>query len=297
MKKSGILHTLILPLFVMFLWGSLYPMIKVGYQAFGVNTSSVADILMFASVRFVLSGLIVCIIALLKKEKINSPKTKNIFMIVLIGVIAIFLHYSFVYVGLTSTDSSKTALIKQLGTLLYVCFAFLFIKGEKFNKFKIIGGLIGFAGIIAINWTGKSFYFSPGDILIIFASICTVVSSILSKVSTKDCSAYWMTGISQFAGGVLLFITASIMGGTFPTFTPWAALVLVYICAASVVGYLIWYSTMKTVTVSRLFIIKFAEPLLACVFSAILLGENIFKIQYLIAFILISLGITLGNRN
>lgn len=297
MKKSGILHTLILPLFVMVLWGSLYPMIKVGYTAFGVNTSSVADILMFASVRFVLSGLIVCIIALLKKEKVNAPKTKNVFRIVLIGTIAIFLHYSFVYVGLTSTDSSKTALIKQLGTLLYVCSAFLFIKGEQFNKFKIIGGLIGFAGIIAINWTGKSFYFSSGDILIILASICTVISSILSKVSTKDCSPYWMTGISQFSGGVLLLITAIIMGGKFPTFNPVATLVLLYICAASVVGYLIWYSSMKAATVSRLFIIKFAEPLLACVFSAILLGENIFKIQYLIAFILISLGITLGNRN
>ena len=297
MKKTGIFHTLILPLFVMVLWGSLYPMIKVGYYAFGVDTSSVADILMFAAVRFILSGLIVCIIALFKKEKINAPKTKNILMIVLIGIIAIFLHYAFIYVGLTSTDSSKSALIKQAGTLLYVCSAFLFIKEEKFNKFKIIGGIIGFIGIITINWTGKSFYFSAGDILVILASICTVVSSILSKVSAKDCSAYWMTGISQLAGGVFLFITASIMGGTFPTFTLSATLVFIYICAASVVGYLIWYYTMKTVTVSRLFIIKFAEPLLACIFSAIMLGENIFKIQYLIAFILISLGITLGNRN
>lgn len=297
MKKTGILHTLILPLFVMVLWGSLYPMIKVGYQAFGVNTSSIADILMFASVRFVFSGVVVCIIAFFKKEKINASKIKNVSRIVLIGFIAVFLHYAFVYIGLTFTDSSKTALIKQLGTLLYVCFAFLFIKEERFNKFKIIGGLIGFAGIIAINWTGKSFYFSAGDILIVFASICTVASSILSKFSAKSCSPYWMTGISQFSGGVLLFITATIMGGNFPVFTPWAALVLLYICAASVTGYIIWYSTMKNVTVSRLFIIKFAEPLLACVFSAILLGENIFKLQYLIAFILISLGITLGNRN
>ena len=44
-----------------------------------------------------------------------------------------------------------------------------------------------------------------------------------------------------------------------------------------------------------MFIIKFAEPLFACLFGAILLSENIFKWQYLIAFILISAGITLGN--
>lgn len=46
-----------------------------------------------------------------------------------------------------------------------------------------------------------------------------------------------------------------------------------------------------------MYIIKFAEPLFACVFGAILLGENIFKIQYLLAFLLISFGIVLGNKS
>lgn len=296
MKKTGTLKSLLLPLFVVLLWGSLYPMIKVSYSAFNVNTSSVADVLMFAATRFVVSGSAICIIALLKKEKISAPITKNVFKVVIIGVIAVFLHYSFVYVGTTITDSSKTALIKQLGTLLYVCFAFLFIKDEKFSKYKIIGALVGFTGIIAINWTGKNFSFSTGDILIIGASVCTVASSVLSKFTTNSCSSYWMTGISQLSGGILLLITAIIMGGQVPVFTPKATLVFAYICAASIIGYLIWYNTMKTVSVSRLFIIKFAEPLFACIFSAILLGENIFKIQYLVAFILISLGIITGNK-
>ena len=44
-------------------------------------------------------------------------------------------------------------------------------------------------------------------------------------------------------------------------------------------------------------VIKFAEPLFACIFGAILLGENIFKLQYLAAFALISLGIILGNKS
>ncbi|MBO5737450.1 MAG: hypothetical protein J6S04_06540 [Clostridia bacterium] len=43
-------------------------------------------------------------------------------------------------------------------------------------------------------------------------------------------------------------------------------------------------------------ILMFAEPLFACIFSAILLKEDIFQWQYLIAFILISAGIALGNK-
>ena len=46
-----------------------------------------------------------------------------------------------------------------------------------------------------------------------------------------------------------------------------------------------------------MFIIKFAEPMFACIFGAILLNENIFKWQYLIAFVLISASIALGNKN
>jgi len=47
---------------------------------------------------------------------------------------------------------------------------------------------------------------------------------------------------------------------------------------------------------TKLFIIKFTEPLIACVFGAVLLGEDILKIQYLVAFVLITAGILLGNR-
>lgn len=297
MKKSNILHSVILPLFVMMLWGTLYPIVKISYDVFGINTNSVADILMFASVRFVFCGILLCIIAHIKKESLEKPEKKSIGLIVLAGFFSIFLHYALTYVGLSVTDSSKSALIKQLGTLLYVCFAFLFVKDEKFNKFKIIGALVGFAGIIAINRTGKSFIFEVGDILLILSSFCTVISSIISKITVQKSSPLWVAGISQLSGGLFLLAVAIIMGGAFPVFTLKSVPVFAYICISSIIGYTVWYYVMKTISVSRLFIIRFAEPLFACIFSALWLGEDIFKIQYLLAFILISTGITLGNRN
>ena len=39
---------------VMILWGSLFPVVKAGYRAFDV--SGIADILLFAGVRFVICG-------------------------------------------------------------------------------------------------------------------------------------------------------------------------------------------------------------------------------------------------
>ena len=67
---------------------------------------------------------------------------------------------------------------------------------------------------------------------------------------------------------------------------------------ASIIGYCLWYYVVsKSAELSKLFVIKFSEPLFACVFGAIVLGEDIFKLQYLLAFVLISAGITIGNKN
>ena len=63
-------------------------------------------------------------------------------------------------------------------------------------------------------------------------------------------------------------------------------------------GYCLWYYIVsKSSELSKLFVIKFAEPFFACIFGAILLGEDIFKLQYLLAFVLISAGIAIGNKN
>ena len=290
------LKTILLSLIVMAFWGSLYPCIKVGYKAFAIDSTNIPSILMFAGTRFALCGVIICVIALIKKDKIETPKKKSIGIILLVGLFSIVLHYAFLYIGISTTDSSKTALIKQLGSLLYVCFAFLFIKGETFNAWKIVGAIVGFLGIIAINVNGSGVSFSSGNILIVVASVCTVIANILIKKIAKNNYPFWITGISQFVGGIILIIASLVMGGTMLTFNGKAFGVFAYICSASMAGYILWNYILKTSDLSNMFIIKFAEPLFACIVSAIILKENIFQWQYLVAFVLISIGIIIGNQ-
>lgn len=289
--------SVMLALLTMLLWGSLFPFIKIGYSVCNVNTESIADILVFAALRFTVCGVIVCGVSYARKEKLEAPLYKNIIHIVLMGLFAIVLHYAFTYVGLSLSESSKTAILKQLGALIYVCFAFLFIKGERFSLYKIIGALVGFCGIIAINAEGGVNSPTVGDILIVLASLCTVISGIMSKSFADKLSPFWITGISQLSGGIILFVIGILMGGKLPVFSIKGLLVFSYICTASIAGYTIWYYVQRTAELSKLFIIKFAEPLFACIFGALLLGENIFKVQYLAAFVLISAGIILANKN
>ena len=293
MKKY---KTIILALIVMALWGSLFPCVKMGYRVLSIDSNFVPDILMFAAMRFTICGGIVSLFCLWKRNTIQAPTLRNISHIILIGVFAIVLHYACTYIGLSTTDSSKTALLKQSGALIYVCFSFLFFKDEKFSVYKIIGAIVGFCGIIVINFSKSILSFSFGDILILCASVCTVVSNVISRSKSQECSPLWITGISQLFGGAVLLIVAISLGGDFLEFSLKGSLVFSYICIASIVAYTLWYYVLATCELSKLFIIKFAEPLFACVFGAILLGENIFKWQYLAAFLLISLGILIGHK-
>ena len=279
----------------MALWGSLFTFIKIGYNAFSISGSDTASILMFAGIRFAICGAIICLVAFIKKDKIVNPKGKSIISFLIIGFFAIILHYAFTYIGLSMTDSSKSALIKQLGSLLYVCFAFLFFKEEKFSTLKIVGALIGFAGIVAINLNGGKISFTLGDILIISASFCTVASAVISKRVLTNNSPFWLTGISQLSGGIVLVVVALIMGANFLSFD-WIRLgVFAYICTASIFAYVLWNYILRTGEISNMFIIKFSEPIFACIFGALLLNENILKWQYLVAFILVSAGIVIAN--
>ena len=285
--------TVFLTLFTMLLWGSLFPMVKLGFSAYEVT--STADIFLFAGIRFVICGAIIsALAAVLEKSSYRAVKG-SMLPILLSGLFAIVLHYGFTYLGLTVTDSSKTALIKQIGSLFYVCFSFLFIKEDRPTPRKIGGALIGFVGIIALNVTADGFSFSLGDLLILCASFCTVFSSVISKKLFAKVSPITATGISQFFGGAMLLVAGLLLGGRVNFRWDASLWIMAYVCVASIVSYCLWFGIVKRGELSKLFIIKFSEPVFACIFGAAILGEDIWKWQYLLAFLLISGGIWISN--
>lgn len=289
MKKEtkAVLATLV----VMLLWGSLFPMVKLGFKAYDVV--STGDILLFAGIRFTVCGIIINLFSLLTKRKF-APAFKNIVPVLSSGVFSIILHYAFTYLALSMTDGSKTAILKQVGVLFYVCFAPLFFKDDKITLVKIVGVILGFAGIIAINSGTGSLTFGVGDAFIILASFCTVFSNIISKKVFSAVDPVVSTGVSQLFGGVVLLIVGVFMGGSVSlTHSYW---IFAYIILASTVSYCMWFTIVKNAQLSKLFIIKFAEPVFAAVFGAFILGENILKIEYLIAFVLICAGIMISNK-
>ena len=290
-----------LALLAMFFWGSLYPCIKLSYRALSIDAARPADILLFAGVRFLICGaallLAACACSGGRSLRACLPERRSLRPILLIALTGYAAHYTCTYLGVSLIESSKTALLKQTGSLLLICFAFLFRKEDRLTARKLISGLLGFAGILAINLDGLQVHLGRGEALVLTASLCSAASMLVSKAAYDRLDPLSVTAWAQLFGGATLTAAGLLLGGRMGRVTPEALALFGYLCLASCLGYALWNLLLAHNDLSRLNQIKFAEPLFGALCSAVLLGENILRPGYLAAFGCVFAGIWLGGGN
>lgn len=273
---------------VMLLWGSLFPAVKLGYSSFAMDTAKPANLLLFAGVRFLLCGGILTAICAVRGQSLRVEHTRDKLHLGVVTLFAVILHYALTYTGLSLTDSGKTALLKQLCAVLFICFSFVFFKEDKFSPRKLFSAALGLAGIVALNMNGFESgtpfaSFGLGELTVIGASLCTVIANISSKKLTHRVPPLTIAGISQLIGGAVLVLCGLLGGGSLGTLSLRSVLIFLYILAASCISYALWYHAVSRTGLSWLFIIKFLEPVFAGIFGALVLGESILTLPYLLA--------------
>ena len=283
--------TVPLAMLVMILWGSLYPLVKEGYRRFAVRTDFFPDILAFCGLRFAVCGGLILFICLITKRSLKLSTKSEWISVLGVGLFSVILHYSFSYIGLTMTDSGKTALLKQLAVAFFIPLSFLFVKGERFKPSNILSAALCLAGIVVLNVGKLGFAFGLGEAMIVAASFCSVISNVVAKKSMTTVDPLAMAGYSQAFGGVILLLFGLSLGGRCHPVSGGSYLVFGYICAASIVSYCLWYTVVKKADLSLLFIIKFMEPMFAALIGALVLKENPFTASFLGAFALIIVAV------
>lgn len=292
MKNKLVIYSI----FVMMLWGLLFPTVKYSYGIFGIK--SVGDIITFAGFRFLICGAVITVFSFVKAPASFKALKCSILPVLASGLFAIVLHYACTYTALKLTDGSKTAILKQLGAVFYICFSSFFFPEDKLNAKKILGLMLGICGILVININSAGISFHIGDLLILAASFCTVFSNVISKKVFVSVQPIVSTGVSQLFGGIVLLAIGLAAGGRISAVVPSNGkqiAVFAVILAASILSYCIWFTVVQKENLSKLFIIKFSEPLFAAIFGWMIAGEDIFKLNYLFAFLFISAGIMLAS--
>lgn len=294
-KIYSILFALVVSLF----WGSLYPCISMGDDMFGYDAKHIPSVMLFAGLRFLVCGIVMTAGVSVRDKKIKLPDKVSILPILAVAFTTIVIHYSFQYMGVSLIEvnaSSKSAILKQIGYLFISCFAFLFVKEDKFSVRKVIGGTLGFCGIIVVNLDGLKFSLGIGEVCIICASVLSVAGTVISKHVYKKLDTSYVVAYSQLIGGIVLTLAGLALGGKLTTITSRSVLLLCYMCFASITAYLLWGKLIKYNDVSKMSILKYFEPVFGVFISGVVLKtDSVYKLEYFFALLIILVAILVAN--
>lgn len=282
------------------LWGSAYPAIKIGYELFNIESSNIGGKLIFAGVRFFIAGIIVLLFEIINKKESLMLNKKSFKKVLTLGIIQTTLQYTFFYVGMAYVAGVRGSILNGTGTFFSIILVHFIYKNDSISFNKLLGCIIGFAGVVIINLNGSFFLGSDftfkGEGCIILAALMFSVSSIYGKSITKEISPTITTGYQLALGGFILIIIGFVLGGRLTGFTLKSTSLLIYMALISSVAFALWTELLKYNKVSTISIFNFLVPVFGSILSAIFLKENLFDIKVLISLILVCIGIFLVYR-
>ena len=281
------------------LWGSSYPAIKSGYELFQIATDDIPSKVVFAGYRFLFAGLLLLIFALAQRKPIARLTPRQFGQLSLLGLTQTTIQYTFFYIGLAYTTGVKGSIMNATGTFFSVLLAHFIYQNDKLSYNQTIGCILGFAGVMLVNFNSGLMDFSfvwNGDGFVILAAFIFSAATLYGKRISQTVDPTVMTGWQLAIGGLVLVVGGYSTGGTLEVHSIEAVAILGYLTLLSSVAFALWSVLLKVNRVSMIAPFNFVVPVAGTVLSAIFLGENILDIKYAIALVLVCSGIWWVNK-
>lgn len=277
-------------------WGWAYPLIKLGFAEFGITQAMTGSKMLFAGIRFAMSGFILLAIALATKRNFRVSKPADWNYILLFALLNTTLHYSCFYIGLSHSDGARAAILNSLSVFLVVLLACLFFKSDRLTPKKMLGCAIGVVGILVLNvgQGGSGQFTFLGDGMIVLNALCSAFASLLTRGLSRRVDVFVGTGYSLFFGGILLIIVSLFMQGTLPYITIYGLVILVLLIGISALGFALYNKLISCNPVGKVAIFNSLIPVVGTLTSCLCLGEP-FYWKYLAACLLAMVGIYIIN--
>lgn len=282
-----------------FAWGWAYPLIKLGFAEFGITPDQTGSKMLFAGVRFAISGLI--ILAMAKgahRSFVMSTGVRGWTFILIFALLNTSIHYACFYIGLSHSAGSRAAILNSLSVFTLVILACVaYPSTDRLNASKVVGCVLGFVGILALNIGGADSggFTWLGDGMIIGNALCSAAAGLMTRKMGRHIDVFVGTGYSLLMGGILLAIPGLAIGGTVPMVTAWGIVILLLLIAISTVAFGLYNKLLSCNPVGKVAIFNSLIPVIGAVSSCICLGEP-FYWKYAFAAILAAAGIYTINQ-
>lgn len=280
------------------LWGWAYPFIKLGFEEFGISADMTGSKMLFAGIRFCISGLIILGVAMATRRNLRATHPLSWGYILLFALLNTTFHYACFYIGLSHSDGARAAILNSMGVFLLVIMACLCFKSDRFTLRKLIGCATGFLGILALNLDGAQAgngFTWLGDGMIILNALCSAFAGLMTRGLGKRIDVFVGTGYSLGIGGALLIIPGLAMGGYLPHISLYGLFILLMLIAISTIGFTLYNKLLSCNPVGKVAIFNSLIPVVGAVTSCLCLGEP-FYWKYVIAGSLATAGIYIINK-
>lgn len=281
------------------LWGSAFPLVKIGFSWLNISSEDIPTEILYAGLRFTLAGVIAIIITSLISGKFLRPTMKSLPKVFSLSMFQTILQYLFFYIGLSNTSGVKASVIEAMNVFVALIVSCLVFRMEKFTAAKIIGSIIGFAGVVIINVSKGDLAGGltlKGEGFILISTVAYAFSSVLMKHWSNKENPMMMSAWQFLLGGIVMSILGFALGGRISGFDLKSVLLLIYLASLSAIAYSLWASLLKYYPVSRIAVYGFMNPVFGFILSAFLLGESeAFGLKSIAALVLVCLGIYIVN--
>ncbi|MGM9803289.1 MAG: DMT family transporter [Muribaculaceae bacterium] len=278
-------------------WGWAYPLIKLGFEQFCITSQMTAGKMLFAGIRFLVSGLIILAIAKARGQRFALRRRSDWWFVLVFSLLNTTLHYAFFYFGLSHSAGSRAAILNSMSVFVVVLLACVFFRSDRLTVRKIVGCVMGAAGIFALNLGGaQSGQFTMmGDGMIILNALCGAFAGLMTRSLSSRVDIFVGTGYSLALGGGLLVVPALIMGGTLPQVTLWGVVILLLLIGISSIGFALYNKLLSCNPVGKVAIYNSLIPVVGALTSCLCLGEP-FLLKYVLAGALAAAGIYIINK-
>lgn len=280
------------------LWGSAFPCIKIGYGLWNIESADTSAQILFAGMRFVLAGILAVIFGSLLGGKFIKPEKGCAGKIVWLAMLQTVIQYLFFYIGLAHTSGVKASIIEAVNVFVAIIVSGFIFHQENVTAKKMLGCLVGFAGVVLINMNGMNFQMSlSGEGAIFLSTVAYAFSSVFLKRYSAKHNPVMLSGYQFIFGGMILSAAGFVMGGRLSTVSTEGVLMLIYLALVSAVAYSLWGMLLKYNPISRVAVFGFMNPVFGVILSAWLLREGAQALDpvSLVSLVLVCTGIYIVN--
>jgi drug/metabolite transporter (DMT)-like permease len=268
-SKMPVIVWLILAL----IWGSTWLFIKLGLDA-------ELPPFTFAGIRFVIASIILLIIIAIRRRPLPRD-WRDWALITGTGVLAFGINYGLLFWGEHRTSSGLAAILQTIIPVFGLVLAHLHLPEERITWPKLIGVVLGIAGVAIIfsnQMEAGGTSALQGSIAIVVGAFGAAYSNVLVKSRGGKLDYAVLAGGQMLCGLVVLLIVGIIFEGN-PLklhWTPLALLSLFYLAiVGSVVAFLLYYWLVRHMEVTKTMLIALFTPLLAVSLGMIVRGEEL----------------------